>query len=218
MEINLHQFYNKGYTVTQLSDELLTMLWRMMYLTDWVPDPGAPGEDVPSWIKLDNLEKIENFPFEHLAIKKYMFSAPIELKEFGQRLLTSGLFDPLLSELCGGKHYDYRWINNIEILSFLPRRNTADIPWHTDFNGAEDFFAIMYLNDLTTDWQPSMGGNIEFGYQDENGIVHPTTAESPDTGKLILVNCQNPYIKHRVNKNTGFTRYALNIKFRINKL
>jgi hypothetical protein len=215
MELNLYDFYNKGYAVTTLSDELIAQLWRIMYLTEWKTNPDNIDEDIPNWLVFDGLENTTSIPTEQLAVRKYLFNTPLELKVFGETLKSSGYFDPLLSALATGKHHNNRWINNVEILSYLPRRNSCDLPWHTDYNGAEDFFVIIYLLEPSENMQ---GGDIWFGKEDENGHITTIGMENPKNGKAICVNCLNPYFKHKVTKTQDYTRYALNIKFRINKL
>jgi hypothetical protein len=213
MYLNLFDFYSKGYTVSKLPEDLVNQLWRIVYATAWKDDEEFAEGQIPTWIKTDDFEKINTVPLEHLLSKKNLFNAPLELKQFGQALLNSGYFDTLLEELITPYSADYKWLNQIEIISYLLRKNTSDLSWHTDYNGPEDFFVLIYLNDLAVE-----GGEIEFGIQDQNRNTNSIGIELPETGKIICVNCTNPYLVHRVNKNTSGTRYVLNIKFRINKL
>jgi hypothetical protein len=211
MELNLYDFYTKGYSVTELTDELTSYLWRIIYTTNWKDD--RDGEQVPDWVDLTDFATIDSMPLEQISVRRYLFKTPTELKTFGQKILDSDYFDPLLAELVGNRYFEHRWMIKLEILSYLLRKNTAPLNWHTDYNGAEDFFLLVYL----TEPGEQQGGEIEFGIQDKDGTINTVGIEQPTSGKLICVNCTNPYFKHRVTENSGYTRYALNIKFRINK-
>lgn len=213
MHLNLFDFYSKGYSVSTLPNELVSQLWRIIYSTEWKEDKEFSEGQIPTWIKNDEFENINSIPLEQLTVKKNLFNTPLELKQFGQALLDSGYFNPLLEELITPQFTDYKWLNQIEIISYLIRKNTSDLSWHTDYNGPEDFFVLIYLNE-----RDFKGGEIEFGIQDQNRNAKSIGIETPNTGKIICVNCTNPYLVHRVNKDTDGTRYVLSIKFRINKL
>jgi hypothetical protein len=46
---HVEQYFERGYIISKLPDNLLSKLWAEIYTTDWLQDPEGVYKGKPSW-------------------------------------------------------------------------------------------------------------------------------------------------------------------------
>lgn len=206
--INIEDYFEKGYSITRVPENLLAKFWMEIYTTTWVTDPESVYKSKPDWysnVKKYNLD--EDGDLQNIVERTYgnelIKLAPTTLTDTANELIKLEYFTPL------------RAFKESASLSYLHFWNGAEeIPWHYDTIDGSDTLVFIYLTE-EQHWDPLWGGSISFCKELTSGKQHIQTV-LPNNGVMVVVNNSNPLFKHKVEalKNNNINRYTLSLCYK----
>lgn len=204
--INIEDYFEKGYVVTHVPDELLSKFWREIYTTEWVEDETKVYKSHPSWYTVNIDKQYDNREIQNRSERKYgdeFFShAPESVRAIARELLDNKYFDPL-------KYY-----KPSATLKYLHVWNGAEeIPWHMDAVDGSDILIFVYLTE-ETEWDDDWGGCLGLRKELSTDNLYETKVQ-PLNGTMVVINNANPLIKHKVWPliNQNVNRYIFSMCF-----
>jgi hypothetical protein len=204
---HVEQYFERGYIISKLPDNLLSKLWAEIYTTDWLQDPEGVYKGKPSWYNTKKYNIEEDGSLQNLVEKTYgselIINAPDTLLQTANDIVKLNDFNFIKS-----------FKDNI-VLKYLHMWNGAEeIPWHYDTIDGSDILVFVYLTD-TINWLDEYGGRIEF-CKEINGQQFYTKQLSPKNGTMVIVNNTNPLFKHKVEKmkDMSVNRYTFSFCFK----
>ena len=204
--IDIEDYFEKGYVVTELPKEFVTRLWQFIYTTNWI-DHNGEYKQVPDWSPEEVTESTHDHDNTQAEVERYYGRqlatlAPKEITDIGTDLIKLSMFDTL------------RYFKPHATLKHLQVWNGAEgIPYHYDTIDATDTLVFVYLTE-ETGWQEEWGGDITFRKELKSGNYYEHTV-LPKCGTMVVVNNSNPLFKHRVTelKNKSVNRYTFSFCF-----
>ena len=199
--MDIEDYFEKGYFVTELPKEFVTRLWQFIYTTNWIEHDGE-YKQIPSW----SPEEVTKFTHDHdntqPDVERYYGRqlatlAPNEIVNIGEDLIALPLFDTL------------RYFKPTAILKHLQVWNGAEgIPYHYDTIDGTDTLVFIYMTD-EPEWREEWGGQITFRKELKAANLYEYTVQ-PNSATMVVVNNSNPLFKHKVTelKNNGVNRYT----------
>jgi hypothetical protein len=198
-------FYEKGYFVTTLPEEIQSKLWRLAYTTEWVEKEHAthlqyPTEyiRVPKWHPEIVTGKAQPHNQNHYYGSKDIDQHPAELVEVANDIINLKIFDVIKNYRNPSLKYLTMW------------NGSGQLPWHSDIHDSTDMIVLTYLTEEQT-WDESWGGTIELRKQlNEEQLYYNKLY--PMTGVMIVLNNNNPLMQHQVTAmlNKEINRYTFN--------
>jgi hypothetical protein len=204
--IDLVNYFEKGFDVTQLTPDIVTKLWQIVYTTNWTNDESG-YKAKPDWYQAkdivnDSNSRIYQGEIEREYGRELLSNSPKDITDIAQHIIHSNFFSPL------------RVFKNNTELKYIHLWNGAeDISWHSDAIDGSDMLILIYLTE-ELQWDNSWGGCIEIA-KDINDEKHYQTLVQPLSGNMVVINNANPLVKHRVHALTNQTvnRYTFNMCF-----
>jgi hypothetical protein len=189
--INLEDYFEKGYSITTLSNDILPKLWLEIYGVNWISDNSSVYKSTPEWYVPTRIyqELEEDGEEQNLVERAYgddlIKNAPDSLKQIANEIIHQRYFDPLRS------------LKHKSTLKYLHLWNgSEDIPWHMDTIDSSDTLIFIYLTEELF-WQSEWGGSLGIRKELNNAVMYETTV-LPNSGTMVIINNTNPLIKHKV--------------------
>lgn len=200
--INIEDYFEKGYVVSQVPTDILQKLWFEIHMTEWIDDTSGTYKQTPSWyIREKQYDYQEGGDQQNLLERLYgdelTKKAPSSLIDVANSLIDNDFFNPL------------RMFKESADLMYLHFWNGAEeIPYHFDTIDKSDTLIFLYLTE-ELEWQQDWGGSISFCKELTTGKYYEKEV-LPNNGTMVVVNNSNPLIKHRVRelKNRSVNRYT----------
>jgi len=193
-------FFEKGYYITKIPDDIQSELWRLVYTTEWVEKTNTTHLQykteyvkVPSWhpeIVMNSSKPYEGDPYFGSKDPKHH---PIELSNIAYKLLDGNILN------------SYRTLK----LKYLTMWNgSGNLDWHSDINDGTDILVLLYLTE-EQEWNNYWGGTIEFRKESDSKYYKLV---QPLNGTMLIVNSTNPLMQHKVTPmlNRNVNRYTFN--------
>lgn len=197
--INIENYFEKGYEVTAVPQDLLPEFWMELHTTEWVVDSSATYKTMPSWY---NVKKIySDDQIRNISEKSYgaelIAQAPKTLWDLANKVINLSYFDTL-------RYYK----PNHTIKQLHIWNGAEEIPYHTDAVDGGDTLILIYLTE-ELDWQEDWGGCLGLRKELSTGAEYETKV-LPNNGTMVVINNTNPLMKHRVWKlvNRNVNRYT----------
>jgi hypothetical protein len=204
--INLENYFEKGFDITQLTPDFVTKLWQIVYTTEWINDESG-YKAKPDWYQTKDISNVNNSRIYQGKIereygKELLNNSPTAITDIAQDVINSNFFSPL------------RVFKTNTELKYVHLWNGAeDISWHSDAIDGSDMLILVYLTEEIK-WDNNWGGCIEIA-KDINNEKRYQTMVQPLSGNMVVINNANPLVKHRVHALTNQTvnRYTFNMCF-----
>jgi hypothetical protein len=202
--INIEDYFEKGFVVTTVPENLVSRFWFEIYSSNWVDDSEATYKKIPDWYKLTEFGN-ENEPrnLKERRINTIKNKIPDSLVTLSQDLMNNTMFDNL------------RYIReNIEFVFSHLWNGAEEIPWHIDSPDGNDILIFIYLTEETR-WEESWGGTLSLCKNLKDKYLYETTV-LPNNATMVIVNNTNPLIKHKVTslKNLLVNRYTFSLCYK----
>lgn len=196
----LEDYFERGYIVSKVSQDIISRLWTEIYLADWIKDPENRYKEKPSWYYVKNYINDVHLRTEKLYSSEIMARAPASLIETAAEIIKKPEFDFL------------RTLNDSATVRYVHMWNGAeDISWHCDVVDGSDTMVFVYITD-SVKWQDSWGGRLSLCKQLRGENLFETTV-SPENGTMVIINNRNPLFKHQVErlKSLEINRYTFSL-------
>jgi len=207
-QINLENYFDKGFDLFKLPDNIIKKLWLILQDTKWIRDPDNTYKSIPIWYNSEGViyqsqdSGGDRDVVERIYGKSLLEKCPKNIIEIAYNIINLNFFDPL------------RFFKKQTELKYIHLWNGAEeIPWHMDTVDGSDTLLLIYLTEQT-DWDNNWGGCVGLRKELSNEIKHEILIQ-PLSGNTIVINNANPLVKHRVYKlkNTNINRYTLSLCF-----
>jgi hypothetical protein len=200
-------YYDKGYFVSKISNEISALLWNEIYTTEWVADRVENiYKQIPSWYLVSDYPTVtgqNRGQIEREVGQTLLDRTPETLKYVGSKITT-------LPELQFFNTYYRRY--NLEFIDMW--NGSEEIPYHFDSINGSDTLILIYLTEQTY-WQKEWGGQISLKKQVGESIIVEDTF-NPITGTMLVINNANPLVKHKITKlkNNDVNRYTFSFYYK----
>jgi hypothetical protein len=202
--INIEDYFEKGFVVTTVPEDLISRFWFEIYSSNWIDDGDKTYKKIPDWYKLTENEDInESKNLKERRISAIKNKIPDSLVTLSQDLINNKVFDNL------------RYIReNIEFRFSHLWNGAEEIPWHMDSIDGNDVLIFVYLTEETS-WDETWGGTLSLCKNLKNKFLYETTV-LPNNATMVVVNNTNPLIKHKVTslKNLLVNRYTFSLCYK----
>jgi hypothetical protein len=202
--INIEDYFEKGFVVTTVPENLISRFWFEIYSSNWVDDSEATYKKIPDWYKLPEFgNENESRNLKERRINTIKNKIPDSLVTLSQDLMNNMMFDNL------------RYIReNIEFVFSHLWNGAEEIPWHVDSFDGNDILIFIYLTEETR-WDESWGGILSLCKNLKDKYLYETTV-LPNNATMVIVNNTNPLIKHKVTslKNLLVNRYTFSLCYK----
>jgi hypothetical protein len=205
--INLEDYFEKGYSITAVPNDIMPLLWMEIYGSEWVTDASNIYKSTPAWYTPTKIYDLEEDGDDQNIVERVYGNdltsqAPLSLINTANQIINLPYFDPL------------RALKSTATLKYLHLWNGAEsIPWHMDTIDASDTLVFIYLTE-EPNWNEEWGGCL--GLRKELSTTHLyETKVLPTNGTMVIINNTNPLIKHRVwgLENRAVNRYIFSMAF-----
>jgi len=202
--INIEDYFEKGFVVTTVPEDLISRFWFEIYSSNWIDDGDKTYKKIPDWYKLTENEDInESKNLKERRINTIKNKIPDSLVTLSQDLINNKVFDNL------------RYIRENMEFRFSHLWNGAEeIPWHMDSIDGNDVLIFVYLTEETS-WDETWGGTLSLCKNLKDKFLYETTV-LPNNATMVVVNNTNPLIKHKVTslKNLLVNRYTFSLCYK----
>jgi hypothetical protein len=202
--INIEDYFEKGFVVTTVPEDLISRFWFEIYSSNWIDDDDKTYKKIPDWYKLTENEDInESKNLKERRINTIKNKIPDSLVTLSQDLINNKVFDNL------------RYIRENMEFRFSHLWNGAEeIPWHMDSIDGNDVLIFVYLTEEPS-WDETWGGTLSLCKNLKNKFLYETTV-LPNNATMVVVNNTNPLIKHKVTslKNLLVNRYTFSLCYK----
>jgi len=149
MMINIEDYFEKGFVVTTVPEDLISKFWFEIYSSNWIDDGDKTYKKIPDWYKLTENEDInESKNLKERRISAIKNKIPDSLVTLSQDLINNKVFDNL------------RYIReNIEFRFSHLWNGAEEIPWHMDSIDGNDVLIFIYLTEEVS-WDETWGGTL----------------------------------------------------------
>lgn len=202
-------YYDQGYFLTRLPDNILSLLWKEIYTTEWVADT-AEGiyTQIPSWYQSDLLKDLDisgkyRRDFERQIGKEVTEKAPASFINIARELVTTENFE-----------FFNNYYTDSQVLYVDLWNGSEEIPYHFDTINGADTLVLIYLTDEPK-WDNSWGGQISLKKQVGDVIITEDTY-NPTNGTMLVINNTNPLVTHRVRAmaDKSINRYTVSFNYK----
>jgi len=204
MMINIEDYFEKGFVVTTVPEDLISKFWFEIYSSNWIDDGDKTYKKIPDWYKLTENEDInESKNLKERRISAIKNKIPDSLVTLSQDLINNKVFDNL------------RYIReNIEFRFSHLWNGAEEIPWHMDSIDGNDVLIFIYLTEEVS-WDENWGGTLSLCKNLKDKFLYETTV-LPNNATMVVVNNTNPLIKHKVTslKNLLVNRYTFSLCYK----
>jgi hypothetical protein len=204
MMINIEDYFEKGFVVTTVPEDLISRFWFEIYSSNWVDDGDKTYKKIPDWYKLTENEDInESKNLKERRISAIKNKIPDSLVTLSQDLINNKVFDNL------------RYIReNIEFRFSHLWNGAEEIPWHMDSIDSNDVLIFIYLTEEPS-WDETWGGTLSLCKNLKDKFLYETTV-LPNNATMVVVNNTNPLVKHKVTslKNLLVNRYTFSLCYK----
>jgi len=204
MMINIEDYFEKGFVVTTVPEDLISKFWFEIYSSNWIDDGDKTYKKIPDWYKLTENEDInESKNLKERRISAIKNKIPDSLVTLSQDLINNKVFDNL------------RYIReNIEFRFSHLWNGAEEIPWHMDSIDGNDVLIFIYLTEEVS-WDETWGGTLSLCKNLKDKFLYETTV-LPNNATMVVVNNTNPLVKHKVTslKNLLVNRYTFSICYK----
>jgi hypothetical protein len=204
MMINIEDYFEKGFVVTTVPEDLISKFWFEIYSSNWIDDGDKTYKKIPDWYKLTENEDInESKNLKERRISAIKNKIPDSLVTLSQDLINNKVFDNL------------RYIReNIEFRFSHLWNGAEEIPWHMDSIDGNDVLIFVYLTEEPS-WDETWGGTLSLCKNLKDKFLYETTV-LPNNATMVVVNNTNPLVKHRVTslKNLLVNRYTFSLCYK----
>jgi hypothetical protein len=204
MMINIEDYFEKGFVVTTVPEDLISKFWFEIYSSNWIDDGDKTYKKIPDWYKLTENEDInESKNLKERRISAIKNKIPDSLVTLSQDLINNKVFDNL------------RYIReNIEFRFSHLWNGAEEIPWHMDSIDGNDVLIFIYLTEEVS-WDETWGGTLSLCKNLKDKFLYETTV-LPNNATMVVVNNTNPLIKHKVTslKNLLVNRYTFSLCYK----
>ena len=202
--INIEDYFEKGFVVTTVPEDLISRFWFEIYSSNWIDDGDKTYKKIPDWYKLNENEDInESKNLKERRIHTIKNKIPESLVTLSQDLINNKVFDNL------------RYIReNIEFRFSHLWNGAEEIPWHMDSIDGNDVLIFIYLTEEVS-WDETWGGTLSLCKDLQDKFLYETTV-LPNNATMVVVNNTNPLIKHKVTslKNLLVNRYTFSLCYK----
>ena len=181
-------YYEKGFVITKIPEELLLFFWSEIYTTNWIKSKSC-FQTVPDWY-IENQQSVSVPADSHIqeceyqANKLNLQNSPASLRVLANNLICSSIFDFLRTTR--PEHQ----ISNIHLWN-----GAEDGIFHQDVIDGTNTLVLCYLAD--EDWKEEWGGSLTVTKKLLDKDVY-TTKVLPNAGTMIIINNDNPLFMHKV--------------------
>lgn len=204
MMINIEDYFEKGFVVTTVPEDLISKFWFEIYSSNWIDDGDKTYKKIPDWYKLTENEDInESKNLKERRISAIKNKIPDSLVTLSQDLINNKVFDNL------------RYIReNIEFRFSHLWNGAEEIPWHMDSIDGNDVLIFIYLTEEVS-WDETWGGTLSLCKNLKDKFLYETTV-LPNNATMVVVNNTNPLVKHKVTslKNLLVNRYTFSLCYK----
>ena len=204
MMINIEDYFEKGFVVTTVPEDLISRFWFEIYSSNWVDDGDKTYKKIPDWYKLTENEDInESKNLKERRISAIKNKIPDSLVTLSQDLINNKVFDNL------------RYIReNIEFRFSHLWNGAEEIPWHMDSIDGNDVLIFVYFTEEPS-WDETWGGTLSLCKNLKDKFLYETTV-LPNNATMVVVNNTNPLINHKVTslKNLLVNRYTFSLCYK----
>ena len=204
MMINIEDYFEKGFVVTTVPEDLISKFWFEIYSSNWIDDGDKTYKKIPDWYKLTENEDInESKNLKERRISAIKNKIPDSLVTLSQDLINNKVFDNL------------RYIReNIEFRFSHLWNGAEEIPWHMDSIDGNDVLIFVYLTEEPS-WDETWGGTLSLCKNLKDKFLYETTV-LPNNATMVVVNNTNPLVKHKVTslKNLLVNRYTFSLCYK----
>jgi hypothetical protein len=205
------RYYEHGFFITKISNDLKTLLWNEIYATEWVDDQIENlYKKIPNWYLTSHSHSIDSSgatrkTFEREIGKDVLSRVPASLLEIGNNVANS-------DELTFFKKY----YNSNELMYVDLWNGAEEIAYHFDTINGADTLILIYLTE-EQEWREDWGGQISLKKEVGSVIINEETID-PNNGTMLVINNANPLIQHKVkalvNENVNRYTFSFNYKWR----
>lgn len=202
--LDIEDYFEKGFTLTSIPQDILPEFWMEIYSTEWVTDTSATYKTLPSWY---NVKKIySDNQIRNISEKSYgaelIAQAPKSLWDLANKVITLPYFDTL-------RYYK----PNHKIKQMHIWNGAEEIPYHTDAVDGGDTLVLIYLTE-EQHWLEEWGGCLGVRKELVSGSLYETKI-LPNNGTMVVINNSNPLMKHRVWElvNRNVNRYTVSFGY-----
>ena len=204
MMINIEDYFEKGFVVTTVPEDLISRFWFEIYSSNWIDDGDKTYKKIPDWYKLTENEDInESKNLKERRISAIKNKIPDSLVTLSQDLINNKVFDNL------------RYIReNIEFRFSHLWNGAEEIPWHMDSIDGNDVLIFVYFTEEPS-WDETWGGTLSLCKNLKDKFLYETTV-LPNNATMVVVNNTNPLINHKVTslKNLLVNRYTFSLCYK----
>jgi len=213
-KLNVYEFYNIGYTIGFVPNDLTKKCFDIINKTDWLNDGYYPN--YAKWSVLPNSQNSIDDYYEEIIRGRMSYGrSPVDIKNLANEFIDLDFFDTMKDALVKKQHKEFRSIRNIKPYSFGLWNGQENLNWHNDFNDTTDFFILIYFNEYET-WDKSWGGQIHIGKKDEDENIIEVGLHYPINATFICVNNSNPLLYHKVSAcDPTRNRYTFAFRYKI---
>lgn len=206
--IDLENYFERGFEVTQLDHTLISRLWQIVYTTEWIQEEDSEYKSIPNWLLANsvNCKTNEDGSNKHITDRIYgrhvLDNCPDHVINLAQDIINLKYFDTL------------RYFKKNPELKYINMWNgSEDISWHQDAIDGSDMLVLIYLTEEPV-WEESWGGCISVRKELTNESRYETLVK-PISGTMVVINNANPLVKHKVTslKNQSVNRYTFSFCF-----
>ena len=202
--INIEDYFEKGFIVTTVPENLISKFWFEIYSSNWVDDDDATYKKIPDWYKLtDFVNENKSKNLKEREIYTIKNKIPDSLATLSQDLINNKMFDNL------------RYIReNIEFRVAHLWNGAEETPWHMDSPDENDILIFVYMTEEAS-WNESWGGTLSLCKNLKDKFLYETTV-LPNNATMVIVNNTNPLFKHKSTslKNLLVNRYTFSLCYK----
>jgi Rps23 Pro-64 3,4-dihydroxylase Tpa1-like proline 4-hydroxylase len=186
------QYFNDGYILTELPQDLISKFWYEIHTTNWIKSKSFYN-DVPEWYaennKYINIQGEDaHLESERIINKTNFANAPQTVHSLARDVSNLSVFDHLKTLR-----------NNLDTSYIHVWNGTdADTDFHQDVIDGSNILVLCYFTDEPS-WDPKWGGSITV----RKRVMDNTIFERkvlPNNGVMLIVNNDNPLFMHKVEK------------------
>ena len=180
-------YYEKGFIITKIPEDLLLFFWAEIYTTNWIKSKSV-FQTVPDWYIEGQPVDIQGHDahqeYEYQANKLNLQNSPYSLRVLANDLICSSIFDFLRIN---------RPIHEISAINLW--NGAEDDDFHQDVIDGTNTLVLCYLAD--EEWKEEWGGSLTVTKKLFDKDVY-TTKVLPNTATMIIINNDNPLFMHKV--------------------
>ena len=203
----MYTWYCQGWLSGELGIDTYKIARNLLNTAKWSGDEMVLG---------DFWEEEDNFATRYVEGRHNVYHVPDTAHRLSWHFWRNTPAMDLHRTMVNPMYHKSYWQKHIQLVDVAAWNSKSEQPWHSDY-GPFDIQVLMYFtNDLQTRFTQSevVGGDLVIGNKDNEGLVTEVYRHVPNDGSFVILQPNNPYFLHRVEKSAG-NRQVIELRYKI---